>query len=545
MLRWIEGRLDMKVMIPLGGVLLVAMAVVTWIGNVRERAHVLAVSRAGGAVLATSVIGNVRLAMVTGDRDEVQASLAAIGRGTPGLEIHILDPKQVVAFTSRPGAAGAPIARVAGDEGARRAVGAALAAGDETVLEEAGGQDRWLTVVRPVIADGRCVRCHGTARKVLGVIMIRQSLTGVYREIAASTAASILVSLLGVAAMLVLAYAIVAWLVTRRLRRLIVGAERVAEGNLADGHIESESGDEIGVLDDAFNRMVASLRDIIARVSSASGHVATAAHEISAAADQLGRAAEGQASQTTQVAASTEEMSSTIIGVARNAESVSESSREANGVALKGKESVAGLTGGMDRIAAAAYAAAATIKEFEKRSAQIDGITRAIDEITHQTRILACNAAIEAARAGEHGRGFAVVADEIKSLAAMTSGSTKEIRGTIETIREESERAVESIREVAQQVLKGQDLARGARENLEAIVASADRVTGMVQQIAAATEEQSRAAEDISRNVENIATAARNSSSATGQISVATHELARQTEDMRQLVAKFDLGPGG
>lgn len=86
-----------------------------------------------------------------------------------------------------------------------------------------------------------------------------------------------------------------------------------------------------------------------------------------------------------------------------------------------------------------------TMDELIKKSEQAKGILEMINEITSQTSLLALNASIEAARAGESGKGFAVVADEIKHLSEQTQNATEDIKGIIEALSQQADKAGTSV----------------------------------------------------------------------------------------------------
>ena len=91
---------------------------------------------------------------------------------------------------------------------------------------------------------------------------------------------------------------------------------------------------------------------------------------------------------------------------------------------------------------------AATIKQLETLSQKIEDFAAVIAAISNKTNILSLNASIEAARAGEHGRGFAVVAGEVRSLAAQSAKSSKEISDTINKVQKSVGETVEAMNTV-------------------------------------------------------------------------------------------------
>lgn len=126
--------------------------------------------------------------------------------------------------------------------------------------------------------------------------------------------------------------------------------------------------------------------------------------------------------------------------------------------------------------------------KLAEQVAQIRKLTSSVQEIAHQTNLVALNAAIEAARAGEAGKGFAVVADEVKQLAEKTSQATGEIEAVTGSIGDFSqqldrdvqqgmhrlESAQERITHTAGALREGTETLHGAMTRLQNVQQSSD-----------------------------------------------------------------------
>lgn len=144
-----------------------------------------------------------------------------------------------------------------------------------------------------------------------------------------------------------------------------------------------------------------------------------------------------------------------------------------------------------------------TMNEIHASVQEISQISQLIEEISSQTNLLSLNASIEAARAGEAGRGFAVVAAEIGQLSGQTSDALRQtgeiiarsadtIQKGLETARQTAA-AFQEIQQVTEQYL---DISAQLSGTVEEQTSAVTYVTGQLSSIKQIADENRNLAEE-------------------------------------------------
>jgi methyl-accepting chemotaxis protein len=331
------------------------------------------------------------------------------------------------------------------------------------------------------------------------------------------------------------------------IRKIVASVSIIRQGiaSFARGDLSSTikiSGcDEFTLMAEDFNNMSSRLRDMVESLNNITVSLASTSEESSATTTQIASGAEEQFAQIEQGATAINEVSRTVMEVARNAGGASETAQQTSDVANEGKVVVEKCVAGIHDIAQTVEETAAVIEKLGDNSKQIGAIISVINDIADQTNLLALNAAIEAARAGEQGRGFAVVADEVRKLAERTAGSTHEITGMIKMIQQDTEKSVISMEAGKQKAEEGVQLVEQAKAALDKIVQASATCLDMVQSIAAAAEQQSAAIEEVSANMDSLSKTTQSYQNIMTQMSSSSQELAVMAAQLKNLVSWFKL----
>ncbi len=271
---------------------------------------------------------------------------------------------------------------------------------------------------------------------------------------------------------------------------------------------QDQLGHSIRVMLDTTNHALGQVNGAVQQVADNAGAVSSASRTLSAGA--------------VKSAAALEQISASIAMVDEQARSNAEKAGQASALAtgsseaaIKGYESVKGMTQAMEDIQAAGE--------------KISSVAKLIDNIAFQTNLLSLNASIEAARAGQHGRGFAVVANEVRNLARRSAKAVGETTAMIGVM--------------TSRVAGGVEMAERTNAGLRDIVASTEQVAKVFDEIAVASRSQSDSVKAVAQSLHEIDDVTRHNAVSAEETASSAEVMLGQTSSLAAMVKRFKLDP--
>ncbi len=347
-----------------------------------------------------------------------------------------------------------------------------------------------------------CLSCHNVKEgTVLGAISIKVPLKDSFSRIKKMQCLYGLLGLLGILVMSFIVVVLGNLTLHTPMKILTEKVKKVGEGYTGTS-VYVKGKDEIAQISQNVDLVIQHFSKMLHTIIAASAKILPAVDIVRKDAEATSEGSKKQASQAHLIATAAEEMTRTIVDIAKNAADAALTSTDAMEIAESGKQITSISVDTINEVNVSTLELSNMVQKLNKRASEIGNVVTVIKGIADQTNLLALNAAIEAARAGEQGRGFAVVADEVRKLAERTIQATAEISAEITAVQAESAQTATSMALSTKGVSKATGHIKNLNNVLETIVDSIKQVKDQINQIATAVEEQSATAAEVAMNIE-------------------------------------------
>ncbi|MDL1968946.1 MAG: ATP-binding protein, partial [Deltaproteobacteria bacterium] len=212
--------------------------------------------------LLESIYSGIKFPMSVGDSKTIREQMKDIKHHMEGVQVYISDFQKMIMYASEDERIYKSMAMYLYESKSRDALAESLLTGYAPDISFSDMEDHtpYLITIKPILNEDSCHHCHGSIRKVLGAMIIKQPVKEVFAAIS-NTRNSLIIyftaAIIGVIAVINFFFS---RLVTKRIQHLRVKTGQVAAGDVTVV-VHDDHKDSIGGLSRNFNLMVKSIRD--------------------------------------------------------------------------------------------------------------------------------------------------------------------------------------------------------------------------------------------------------------------------------------------
>ena len=248
------------------------------------------------------------------------------------------------------------------------------------------------------------------------------------------------------------------------LRRMAVGDRQF------DSRIAIINYNELGEIAGYANLIVDNFVRILGQIRDSAGTVFASSRSLSDASRRQSVHANEQASDTSRIVQTMEEIDSYSQEIGSRAKEVEDAAQRMRTQIDAGNTGTATTIETMDAVRSSHAALVEQVQDLDARLRDIWEVVTIITGIARRIRIIAFNATLQASAAGSAGKSFGVVADEIRKLAEETVESTGDIDSRVGQIQAVADTLVESASADSEKVGAAWDLANDQKATFDSLL---------------------------------------------------------------------------
>lgn len=290
----------------------------------------------------------------------------------------------------------------------------------------------------------------------------------------------------------------------------------MAAGNLAVDVTKNEAyyiGD--------FKVLLESLRSIHGNLIHVIRDISQVANQVDTSANQVSTGAQALSQGTMEQAVSVEGLVSNVTAITSQIQTSTTRCGSASELVYKAAGYAAEADTKMEQLMTAT-------RNIDQSSAQIGTIIKTIEDIAHQTNILALNASVEARRAGSAGKSYSVVANEIRSLAVRSA--------------EAAQNTSSLIHHSIQDVKTGTESTNLAVSAMQVITDCIQAIKELMDEIATASVQQAEMIVLVEKGIKEISEVVQTNSATARESAVVSKGLSEQARTLNSLISRFHMG---